>query len=112
MTTPRFRGGIAEHSNVTAEGPPVYQFKTVISDRGRAGNGCKAWPRWCACVVCLKNREWPSRLHDVAENRRRRRATCAQRVRRRGIAQDRHPRAPHEIDETARQRGMGGELNT
>ena len=26
---------IGEHSNVTAEGPPIYQFKTVIPSRAR-----------------------------------------------------------------------------
>ena len=42
------------------------------------------------CVVCLKTGEWPSRLKDVRRDRRRRGAARAQRICRRGIAQDRH----------------------
>src|SRR4029079_4451799 len=57
---------IAEHSNVTANGPPVYHFKTVIPIAGALVmlQGVAAGVR---CAVCLKAGEWPSRLHDVAE---------------------------------------------
>src|SRR6266446_6387512 len=57
---------IAEHSNVTAEGPPVYQFKTVIPIAGVLVM-LQGIAELVRCVVCLKTGEWPSRLHDVAE---------------------------------------------
>src|SRR6266487_3302373 len=57
---------IAEHSNVTAEGPPVYHFKTVIPIAG-ALVMLQGIAEMVRCVVCLRTGEWPSRLHDVAE---------------------------------------------
>src|ERR1700731_2080074 len=84
---------IAEHSNVTANGPPVYQFKMVIPIAG-ALVMLQGVAEIVRCVVCLKTGEWPSRLHVDAEARK--------------IAIER----AHEIDESARQRGMGGDLNT
>ena len=63
------------------------------------------------CVVCLKTGEWPSRLHDVAEiDVVEEQLAGSQYVdeETRKIAIER----AKEIDETARQRGMGGELNT
>src|ERR671926_1583950 len=57
---------IAEHSNVTSEGPPVYHFKTVIPIAG-ALVMLQGLAEIVRCVVCLKTGEWPSRLHDVAE---------------------------------------------
>jgi TRAP-type mannitol/chloroaromatic compound transport system permease small subunit len=101
---------IAEHSNVTANGPPVYQFKMVIPIAG-ALVMLQGIAEMVRCVVCLRTGEWPSRLHDVAEidvveeqladseyvDEESRKITIAR---------------AHEIDETARQRGMGGELNT
>src|SRR5438045_3123685 len=57
---------IAEHSTVTAEGPPVYQFKTVIPIAGRLVmlHGVAEMVR---CVVCLTHGKWPSGLYVVAE---------------------------------------------
>src|SRR5690349_23114365 len=57
---------IGEHSTVTAEGPPVYQFKAMIPVAGVLVmlQGAAEIVR---CAVCLKTGEWPSRLHDVAE---------------------------------------------
>src|SRR5436305_13161782 len=57
---------IAEHSNVTANGPPVYHFKTVIPIAGALVmlQGIAAMVR---CVVCIKTGRWLSRLLDAAE---------------------------------------------
>ena len=57
---------INEHSNVTANGPPVYPFKTVIPIAGAIllAQGLVEIVR---CIVCLKQGEWPSRGHDVEE---------------------------------------------
>ena len=57
---------IDEHSNVTADGPPVYHFKTVIPIAG-ALVMLQGIAEIVRCVVCLKTGEWPSRLKDVAE---------------------------------------------
>ena len=57
---------IAEHSNVTADGPPVYQFKTVIPIAG-ALVLFQGFAEIVRCVICLKTGEWPDRLKDVEE---------------------------------------------
>src|SRR5262245_62091865 len=57
---------INEHSNVTANGPPVYQFKFVIPVAGTLVM-LQGIAEIVRCVVCLRTGEWPSRLHDVAE---------------------------------------------
>jgi TRAP-type mannitol/chloroaromatic compound transport system permease small subunit len=57
---------ILEHSNVTADGPPVYYFKTVIPIAG-ALVLLQGFAEIIRCVVCLKTGAWPSRLHDVNE---------------------------------------------
>src|SRR5215475_8314054 len=101
---------IAEHSNVTADGPPVYHFKTVIPIAGVLVM-LQGVAEVVRCVVCLKTGEWPARLHDVAEidvveEQLANSAYVDEESRK--IAIER----AHDIDETARQRGMGGELNT
>src|SRR6201991_1390195 len=101
---------IAEHSNVTAEGPPVYHFKTIIPIAG-ALVLLQGVAEIVRCVVCLKTGMWPSRLKDVAETDViEEQLAHSQYVdeEARKIAIER----AHRIDETARQRGMGGELNT
>jgi TRAP-type mannitol/chloroaromatic compound transport system permease small subunit len=101
---------IAEHSTVTAEGPPVYQFKTVIPIAGVLVM-LQGVAEVVRCAVCLKTGEWPSRLHDVAEidvvEEQLAHSEYVDEATRK-IAIER----AHEIDEAARQRGMGGELNT
>jgi len=98
---------INEHSNVTAEGPPVYHFKTVIPIAGALVllQGAAEVVR---CVVCIKTGAWPSRLKDVAEI---------------DVVEEQLAHSEHvdeesrqlaiakvaEIDEAARQRGMGGD---
>ena len=57
---------IDEHSNVTAEGPPVYPFKTIIPFAGAIllAQGIVEIVR---CVICLRTGKWPSRQADVVE---------------------------------------------
>lgn len=57
---------INEHSNVTADGPPIYPFKTVIPIAGAVllAQGIVEIVR---CVICLKQGHWPSREEDVEE---------------------------------------------
>jgi TRAP-type mannitol/chloroaromatic compound transport system permease small subunit len=101
---------IAEHSNVTADGPPVYHFKTVIPIAG-ALVMLQGVAEILRCFVCLKTGVWPSRLKDVAEiDVVEEQLANSEYVdeESRKIAIER----AHQIDETARQRGMGGELNT
>ena len=57
---------IDEHSNVTANGPPVYQFKTVIPIAG-ALVLFQGFAEMVRCIVCLKDGYWPDRLKDVEE---------------------------------------------
>jgi TRAP-type mannitol/chloroaromatic compound transport system permease small subunit len=100
---------IAEHSNVTADGPPVYHFKTVIPVAG-ALVMLQGIAEVLRCMVCLRTGEWPARLHDVSEidvveEQLAHSAYVDEESRR--IAIER----AHEIDEAARQRGMGGEVN-
>ena len=57
---------IGEHSTVTAEGPPVYQFKTVIPVAG-ALVMLQGLAEIVRCVVCLRTGAWPPRLADVEE---------------------------------------------
>src|SRR5919107_402314 len=57
---------INEHSNVTAEGPPVYHFKTVIPIAG-ALVMLQGIAEIVRSVVCLKTGEWPARLKDAEE---------------------------------------------
>jgi TRAP-type mannitol/chloroaromatic compound transport system permease small subunit len=57
---------IDEHSNVTADGPPIYPFKTVIPLAGSIllAQGIVEIIR---CVICIRQGEWPSRKQDVVE---------------------------------------------
>lgn len=98
---------IAEHSNVTADGPPVYHFKTVIPIAG-ALVMLQGVAEIVRCIVCLKTGQWPSRLKDVAEI---------------DVVEEQLAGSEHvddevrkmaiekvmDIDEAARQRGRGGE---
>jgi TRAP-type mannitol/chloroaromatic compound transport system permease small subunit len=57
---------INEHSNITANGPPVYPFKTIIPIAGAIllAQGLVEIVR---CIVCLQQGEWPKRGDDVEE---------------------------------------------
>jgi len=57
---------INEHSNVTAEGPPVYHFKTVIPVAG-ALVLLQGLGEIVRCIECLRTGAWPERLEDVEE---------------------------------------------
>src|SRR5262249_18030685 len=101
---------IGEHSTVTAEGPPVYQFKAMIPVAGVLVmlQGAAEIVR---CIVCLKTGEWPSRLKDVAEID----VVEEQLAHSEHVDEETRKRASargHEIDETGRQGGRGGALQT
>ncbi len=98
---------IGEHSNVTADGPPVYHFKTVIPVAGALVllQGVAEITR---CIVCLKTGAWPSRLKDVSEIDVIEEQLAASEhvdddVRKQAIER------VQKIDESARQRGRGGD---
>jgi len=57
---------INEHSNITAEGPPIYPFKTIIPVAG-AFLLVQGLVEIVRCVLCLKLGVWPSREEDVEE---------------------------------------------
>ena len=57
---------ILEHSNVTADGPPIYPFKTVIPIAG-AFLLLQGVVEIMRCVICIRQGEWPSREEDVEE---------------------------------------------
>src|SRR5258708_7597115 len=100
---------IGEHS-VPANGPPIYHFKTVIPIAG-ALVMLQGIAEVVRCVVCLQTGEWPARLRDVAEiDVIEEQLAHSEYVdeESRKIAIER----AHEIDEAARQRGMGGDMKT
>lgn len=57
---------ITEHSNITANGPPIYPFKAIIPLAGF----ClllQSFVEMVYCVRCLREGKWPSRDKDVEE---------------------------------------------
>ena len=64
--TPPIPGASREHSNVTAEGPPIYHFKTVIPIAG-ALVMLQGLAEIVRCIVCIRTGAWPARLDDVEE---------------------------------------------
>lgn len=101
---------IAEHSNVTADGPPVYHFKSVIPIAGGLIM-LQGVAEIMRCIVCLKTGEWPSRLADVAET-----DVIEEQLAHSEYVDEESRKLAIEgaarIDEMARQRGMGGEIKT
>ncbi len=98
---------INEHSNVTADGPPIYQFKFMIPLAGAflLFQGCAEILR---AIMCLKNGHWPERRVDVneidvVEEQLAHSEYIDEESRAKAIA------TAHDIDEIARQRGMGGD---
>jgi TRAP-type mannitol/chloroaromatic compound transport system permease small subunit len=96
---------IGEHSNVTADGPPVYHFKTVIPVAGGLVM-LQGLAEIVRCVVCLKTGEWPERLKDaeeidVVEQQLSGSTHVDEESRKRAID------SVHEIDEAAHARGLG-----
>ena len=57
---------IREHSSITADGPPLYHFKTIIPLAG-ALLLLQGAVEIIRCIVCLKEGAWPSRVADVEE---------------------------------------------
>jgi TRAP-type mannitol/chloroaromatic compound transport system permease small subunit len=57
---------INEHSNITADGPPIYPFKTVIPIAG-AVLLLQGVVEIIRCAICLREGNWPSREDDVEE---------------------------------------------
>jgi TRAP-type mannitol/chloroaromatic compound transport system permease small subunit len=57
---------IGEHSTVTAEGPPVYHFKTVIPVAGMLVM-LQGVAEIVRCIVAIRTGAWPARREDVAE---------------------------------------------
>lgn len=101
---------IGEHSNVTAEGPPIYYFKTVIPLAG-ALVMLQGIAEIVRCVVCLRTGQWPARQKDVAEidvveEQLAQSEYVDEETRKTAIER------AQKIDEEARQRGMGGDLQT
>ena len=99
---------INEHSTVTANGPPVWQFKFMIPLAG-ALVMLQGVAEIIRCVVCLKTGEWPSRLKDVAEI-----DVVEEQLAHSEYVDEESRKVAIErakdIDEVARQRGMGGDL--
>jgi TRAP-type mannitol/chloroaromatic compound transport system permease small subunit len=98
---------INEHVNDTADGPPVYHFKAVIPIAGTLVL-LQGIAEIIRCVICIRTGEWPERLKDAAEiDVVEEQLADSQYVDResRDLAIGR----VHEIDEAARQRGMGGD---
>ncbi len=96
---------IHEHSSITADGPPVYPFKSLIPVAG-ALVMLQGMAEIVRCVVCLKTGAWPARLRDaeeidVIEQQLGQSTLVDDEARNQAIAQ------AHQIDEAARQRGLG-----
>ena len=101
---------INEHSNVTANGPPVWQFKFMIPLAGVMVM-LQGIAEIVRCAVCLRTGEWPSRLKDVAEID----VVEEQLAHSQYVDEESRKIAIEKaktIDEVARQRGMGGDLQT
>ena len=97
---------INEHSNVTANGPPVYHFKAMIPIAG-ALLLLQGGAEISRCVICLKTGKWPERLPDVTEidvveGQLSQSEYVDEEARKIAI------KSAQSIDEAARQRGMGG----
>ena len=97
---------IGEHS-MTAGGPPVYHFKTIIPLAG-ALVLVQGIAEIVRCVECLRTGAWPERLADaeeidVVEQQLAGSTLVDEESRKRAIE------SVHEIDEAARTRGMGAD---
>lgn len=99
---------INEHSNITADGPPVWQFKFMIPLAGALllMQGAAEIAR---CVICLRTGSWPARLKDVSEidvigTQLADSELVDEETKRNAIDH------AQNIEQTARKRGMGGDL--
>jgi len=57
---------IGEHSTVTAEGPPIYHFKSIIPLAASLVL-LQGLAEVVRCIECLRTGVWPERLADVEE---------------------------------------------
>ena len=101
---------INEHSSITADGPPLYYFKFMIPVAG-ALVMLQAVAEMVRCVICIKTGVWPDRLKDVTEidvveEQLAQSEHVDEETRQRAIAR------AHNIEEMARQRGLGGDIKT
>jgi TRAP-type mannitol/chloroaromatic compound transport system permease small subunit len=101
---------INEHSTVTADGPPVWQFKFMIPLAGVMVM-IQGFAEIVRCVVCLRTGEWPSRLADVTET-----DVIEEQLSQSEFVDEESRKIAIEkakkIDEAARARGMAGDLQT
>ena len=97
---------INEHSNVTADGPPVYHFKAVIPLAGVLVM-IQGAAEIIRCIVCLRTGEWPGRARDVQEID----VVGEQLAHSEFIDEEsrRQAAAAQDIEKSAHQRGMGDE---
>ena len=103
-------GASASTRPLPPTGPPIYPFKTVIPIAG-ALIMLQGIAEIVRCLVCLKTGAWPSRLKDAAEidvveEQLAHSEYVDEDARRTAIAR------VHDIEETARQRGVGDELRS
>ena len=98
---------IREHVSDVAEGPPVYHFKTVIPVAG-ALVMLQGIAEIVRCVVCLRTGEWPERLKDAEEIDVVEEQLAGSTYIDKAAVKEAIEKV-HEIDEVARQRGLGGE---
>ncbi len=108
--TPAIPGASRNIPTSPPNGPPVYHFKTVIPIAG-ALVMLQGIAEIIRCVICLKTGVWPSRLADVAETD----VIEEQLARSEYIDEESRKIAierAQKIDEVARQRGMGSELQS
>jgi TRAP-type mannitol/chloroaromatic compound transport system permease small subunit len=97
---------IGERS-MTAGGPPVYHFKSIIPIAG-ALVLLQGFAEIARCIACLRTGQWPDRLKDaeeidVVEQQLSGSTYVDEESRKRAIE------SVHEIDEAARTRGMGAD---
>ena len=57
---------VNEHSSITASGPPIYPFKTMLPLAG-GFLLLQGIVEIIRCVICIQQGQWPSREHDVEE---------------------------------------------
>ena len=95
---------IDEHSNVTADGPPVYPFKAVIPIAG-ALVMLQGLAEIARCIICLRTGAWPERLKDVEEID----VVGTQLAQSEFVDEESRQAAEHahDIQEEAKHRGMG-----
>jgi len=96
---------IHEHSSITADGPPIYHFKSMIPVAG-ALVMLQGIAEIIRCVVCLRTGAWPARLKDAEEI-----DVIEQQLGSSTLVDDESRKLAieqaHAIDEAARQRGLG-----